>query len=63
MENNKLSWDEIEILRMGCNHEGYYELVEFCKEVALSPYPDSDLKSLWETLQTRAKDILKRNNL
>ncbi len=63
MEDNKLSWDEIEILRMGCNHEGYYELVEFCKEVASPSYFDSTYKNLLETYQIKAKDILKRNNL
>ena len=59
----KLNWDEIEITRMGCNHIGYYDLLEFCKEVSLPPYNDSNIESLFKTLQIRAKDILEKYKL
>ena len=39
------------------------ELEEFAREVALPPYPDSDLASLLSTLQTRAVNLLNQNNI
>lgn len=36
------------------------EMLEVLKEVALPPYPDSDLESLLKTLQGRAKSIINK---
>lgn len=36
------------------------DMIEVLKEVALPPWPDSDLTSLLETLRVRAKAVLQR---
>lgn len=36
------------------------EMIGFIREVALPPYPDSDLGSLLKTLEVRAKAILEK---
>lgn len=50
----------IDVLKVRLPLDVFSQAIEVLNEVALPPYPDSELSSLLETLRVRAKSVLSK---